>query len=197
MKKVLFVDGCFRKELSRTARLSRAFFSALEGYDIVRIDLDTLPIVPLGRKEMEERNALTAAGEYGHTMFALAKQFAEADMVVIAAPFWDMGIPAKLKTYLEHVSVSGIAFDGATCQGACRAERMVFLTTRGLEIEEGNEQEQATPYLKALCRFFGIEEFMSVSCYGLDVVPPEECESRLRRAEEEAIMLAKSLEAYQ
>ncbi len=195
MKKVLFIDGCFRKELSRTARISRAFFSALNGYEREKVDLDALPIFPLGRREMEERNALTAAGEYGHTMFDLAKQFAAADMVVIAAPFWDMGIPAKLKTYFEHVSVSGIAFDGETCEGKCRAERMIFLTTRGLGIEEGSEQEQATPYLKALCRFFGIEEFFSVSAFGLDVTSPEECESRLRHAEEEAISLAKSLEA--
>ncbi len=196
MKRALFVDCCFRKEESRTARLSRAFFSALEGYAVERIDLDALPIFPLGRREMEERNALTAAGAYGHTMFDIAKQFAGADMVVIAAPFWDMGIPAKLKTYLEHVSVSGIAFDGETCAGKCRAARMIFLTTRGLEIEEGSEQEQATPYLKALCRFFGIEAFASVSCFGLDVVAPEECENRLRRAEEEAILLAKSLEEF-
>ena len=196
MKKALFVDGCFRKEQSRTARLSRAFFCTLEDYSVERIDLDELQILPLGRKEMEARNALTAAGEYGHPIFDLAKQFAGADMVVIAAPFWDMGIPAKLKTYFEHVSVSGIAFDGATCAGKCRAERMIFLTTRGLAIEDGDEQEQATPYLKALCRFFGIETFASVSAFGLDVTSPAECESRLRRAEEEASLLAKSLEEF-
>lgn len=41
-------------------------------------------------------------------MFDVAKQFARTDMVVVAAPFWDMGIPAKLKIYFENVSVSDI-----------------------------------------------------------------------------------------
>ncbi len=194
MKQALFVDCCIRGDISRTARLSRAFFHALEGYRVARVDVEALGIVPLGRETLEARNTMTDAGDYEAPMFDLAKQFAAADMVVVAAPFWDMGIPAKLKTYFEHVSVSGIAFDGETCMGKCRAERMVYLTTRGLDIPDGDEQEQATPYLKALCRFFGIMEFQSVSCYGLDVISPEEGEARLARAEAAAGELAKSLE---
>lgn len=42
------------------------------------------------------------------SMFDVAKQFARTDMVVVAAPFWDMSIPAKLKIYFENVSVSDI-----------------------------------------------------------------------------------------
>lgn len=194
MKKVLFSDGCIRGNISRTARLARAFFSALGGYETERIDLESLPILPLGRELLEKRNGLTERGEYGDPLFDLAKQFAAADLIVIAAPFWDMGIPAKLKTYFEHVSVSGVAFDGETCKGKCRAERMVYLTTRGLDIPDGDEQEQATPYLKALCRFFGIGAFDSVSAFGLDVISEEECERRLSLAEKEAKELAESLE---
>ncbi len=194
MKHALFVDCCIRGETSRTARLARAFFSALEGYEISRVDVEAADILPLGRETLEKRNTMIEAGDYDAPMFDLAKQFSAADMVVVAAPFWDMGIPAKLKTYFEHVSVAGLAFDGATCAGMCRAERMVYLTTRGLEIADGDEQEQATPYLKALCRFFGIGEFQSVSCYGLDMVSEEEGEVRLALAEHEAQALAKSLE---
>ena len=194
MKEALFVDCCIRGEISRTARLARAFFHALGGYHVAHVDVEKLEIAPLGREMLEKRNTMTDAGDYEAPMFGLAKQFAAADMVVVAAPFWDMGIPAKLKTYFEHVSVSGIAFDGETCMGKCRAERMVYLTTRGLDIPDGDEQEQATPYLKALCRFFGIMEFQSVSCYGLDVIPSEEGEKRLARAEATAGELAESLE---
>lgn len=194
MKEALFVDACIRGDASRTARLARAFFHALGGYRVTRVDVDALAIAPLGRETLEKRNAMTEAGEYDDPVFDVAKQFARADMVVVAAPFWDMGIPAKLKTYFEHASVSGVAFDGETCGGLCRAERMVYLTTRGLDIPDGSEQEQATPYLKALCRFFGIGEFQSVSCYGLDVISEEDCERRLSLAEKEAEELAKSLE---
>ena len=41
-------------------------------------------------------------------MFDLAKQFAEADEVIIAAPFWDLSFPAALKQYFEQINVLGI-----------------------------------------------------------------------------------------
>ena len=37
-----------------------------------------------------------------------AKQFAGADTIVIAAPFWDLSFPAILKTYIENIYVTGI-----------------------------------------------------------------------------------------
>ena len=194
MKQALFVDCCIRGETSRTARLARAFFHALKGYHVSHVDVEALDIAPLGREMLQKRDTMTEIGDYEAPMFDLAKQFAAADMVVVAAPFWDMGIPAKLKTYFEHVSVSGIAFNGETCEGVCRAERMVYFTTRGLEIPDGSEQEQATPYLKALCRFFGVGEFYAVSCFGLDMISEQECERRLSLAETEAEALAVSLE---
>ena len=34
-------------------------------------------------------------------MFDLAGQFAGADTIVIAAPFWDLSFPAALKQYMQ------------------------------------------------------------------------------------------------
>ena len=197
MKKLLYIDGCIRQEQSRTRRLAAAFFSALpEGYAVERVDLDALDIAPLTYKSLSKRNDLCAQSEYGHPMFALARQFRGADMVVVAAPFWDMGIPSKLKTYFEHVSVAGITFEvkeNGDCVGCCRAKRLIYLTTRGMEIEEGSVMEQASPYLNALALFFGIEGFDTVSAWGLDMNAEKEVERRLRLAEDAARELAQSL----
>lgn len=193
MKKVLVVDCCIREE-SRTRRILNAFLGDLA--EVERVELNPLELLPLDNKSLALRDELLARGEFGHTMFKFSHQFADADMVVLAAPFWDMGIPAKLKTYFEHVSCSGITFgvtEELTFVGRCRAEDMVYLTTRGMDIEDGSDMEQASPYLRALCSFFGIENFHMVSAWGLDVIPPEETEVRLNAACEEARELSAAL----
>ena len=41
-------------------------------------------------------------------MFRYARQFAEAEEIVIAAPFWDLSFHAKLKIYLGQITISGL-----------------------------------------------------------------------------------------
>ncbi len=111
MKKLLFVDCCIRGDVSRTKKLAEAFLSALpEGYAIERVDLGTAEIYPLDRARYFAREKLLDGGKLGDPLFGYAKQLAEADVVLVASPFWDMGIPARLKTYIENVSIAGITF---------------------------------------------------------------------------------------
>lgn len=197
MKKLLLIDCCIRGEVSRTRRLAASFLSALPAeYTVERLDLGELPILPLDRKRYFAREALLDRGKLCDPLFDLAKQFAAADAVLLATPFWDMGIPAQLKTYFENVSIAGIAFscnETGEFTGLCRAARMILLTTRGMDIPDGSEMEQASPYLKALCTFFGIGGFEMVSAWGMDVEPPAEAEKRLSAAAASAAELAKSL----
>ncbi len=53
--------------------------------------------------------------------------------------------------------------------------------------------EQATPYLKAICKFFGIGALDVVSAWGMDTQPPAEAEKRLLLAQANAKELAESL----
>lgn len=194
MKTLLFIDGCIRGEISRTKKIASAFlekFRKSSKYAIETITIDELAIAPLGRCEYERREQLLSTGKTCDKLFDLSKQFAKADLIVIAAPFWDMGIPAKLKIYFENVSVSGLTFgfDGVEFRGLCNAERMVYITTRGMDIEDNDVMEQASPYLIALCKFFGIENFSMVSATSLDV-KPNEADERLKVAITQAEQLA-------
>ena len=67
-------------------------------------------------------------------MFDYAHQFADADDIIIAAPYWDLGFPAQLKTYIENIYVTGIvsAYNdhGQSC-GLCRARSLTYITTAG------------------------------------------------------------------
>lgn len=174
MKTLLFIDSCIRGESSRTKIVANAFLTELlarNDYSVETVDLNCADIAPLDKRAYEHREKLLAEEQFDDPTFRFARQFAKADLVVVAAPFWDMGIPAKLKTYFENVSVSGFTFkcNEQGSVGLCRAAKMIYITTRGMEIEDGSFMEQASPYLRALAVFFGIRSFYTVSAKGLDV----------------------------
>ncbi len=117
MKNVLFVDCCIRREASRTKKLAEAFLSALPSdCAVTRLDLMAEDISYFKDSYFAQREQLLAAGEQDHPRFRYAHQFAQADRIVIAAPFWDLSFPALLKVYIEQVSVDGITF-GSTESG--------------------------------------------------------------------------------
>lgn len=128
MSKVLFVDACARGwEVSRTYAVAEAFMNAYREQH-PRDEIEELTLAGLGLayftgKELEYRDALLARGGQADDYFKLARQFAAADKIVIAAPYWDLSFPALLKVYIERVSVSGITFspepDGRL-RGLCR-----------------------------------------------------------------------------
>lgn len=59
---------------------------------------------------LARRDALAATGKLDDPLFADAWQFARADRIVLAAPFWELSFPAILKIYLERVSMRDITF---------------------------------------------------------------------------------------
>lgn len=172
MRSVLLVDCCLRGEASRTRRLARAFVSALPAdCEVTHLDLSEVSPAPLTERTLAARDALLDAGRLDAPELALARQVADADIVVIAAPFWDLSFPALLKAYVENVSVEGITFRSTEhgLEGMCRGTDMVYLTTRGGFYKPDDPLEQGTPYLCALARFFGLGRFGCVAADGLDV----------------------------
>ena len=176
MENLLFINSCVRGERSRTLKLARRF---LAGYQkahpdtvITQRDLCAERLQPQYPEILAERDALWNAGKLDQPMFEPARQFAAADKIVVAAPFWDLCFPAVLKIYLERVTVADITF-GYDAQGAmmgrCRASKLLYITTRGGNYA-GTELEMGTPIMKALCTMYGIPELLTLAAEGLDDV---------------------------
>ena len=190
--KALFIDCCIRGEMSRTKRLAEAFLSAYakrEDVEIERLTLMNEPLIPFVGDFFWQREQLLERGKRNDPRFRYAWQFREAERIVIAAPFWDLSFPALLKIYLENVNVQGITFDCDEqngCYGICKAEKMLFLTTRGGALE-GDPMDNGTKYLRDFAAYCGIRQFSHVAADGLDLglEPVEAILSRaIARAEE-------------
>lgn len=191
--KCLFVDCTLRKE-SRTLKLANAFITSLDSkYEVKHLKLDEENLKPLTGNFFEERQQLLERNERNHPRFKYAHELQEADLIVIAAPFWDLSFPALLKIYIENCSVDGITFRTSEkgLEGLCKANTLVYLTTRG-GIYINDSMESALPQLKNLCTFFGINNFLPIAADGMDIVGYDS-EKSLKEAIDKAIDLAKSL----
>ena len=102
MKKLVVIDACIRGEESRTRRIAEPIIETLsQRYEIIRYDLTKMDIAPLTPATYAER----AAGNVPAWALEAAKTVAEADRIVVVAPFWDMSFPAVVKVFFEHLSL--------------------------------------------------------------------------------------------
>lgn len=195
MRRILFVNACIRGEQSRTLRLARGFlrrFGESHGdFEVETADLNALRLMPLYEDTLNARNA--AGDHFEDAQFDLARQFKAADLLVIAAPFWEGTFPAALHTYLERVCVTGFTFScgehGYT--GHCRAQEAVFITTRGGIYEEGEavRDNHAYGFLRTVLGMLGVRTLHTVAAEGLDIEGAD-VETILAKAEKRLETLA-------
>ncbi len=193
MKKCLYIDCCIRGDESRTKQLADTFFDNLKGYEVKHLILEEEGLKPLVGDFFFERQELLEKGELDHPRFDYAHEFAEADMVVMAAPFWDLNFPALLKIYIENISVDGITFGTSAngLVGLCKADNLIYFTTRG-GIYKDSPLETADHYLSSFVPFFGFKKYTSIAADGMDIVGYDGVGS-LNEAKEKAKQLALSL----
>ncbi len=165
---VLFVNSCVRSG-SRTERLSRCLLKTMDE-PFTELNLSDCSFPAVDEDFLKKRDALIEKGDFGDPMFDLARQFSQADEIVIAAPYWDLSFPAVLKQYFEQVNVVGISFfytkDGVP-EGLCRAERLFYVTTAGGEFVP---DDFGFGYVKALSEnFYGIRDVRLIKAAGLDI----------------------------
>ena len=162
--KILFINACVR-ENSRTKELAHFLLENLQG-EITEVNLCEEKILPLDNKGLGKRDLQ----DYSGAEFKYAKQFKEADTIVVAAPFWDLSFPSVLKIYFENITVAGITFDYSEkgCPvGKCNAKKLYYITTAGGYIGNNNF---GFDYVKALAEnFFGVNDVCFYSAEGLDI----------------------------
>jgi len=179
---ILFINACVKKE-SRTLRLARCLLPGLGGkYEEVKLHEIDFPVTD--QDFLDRRDSLISAEDFGDSMFDLARQFARADEIVIAAPYWDLSFPASLKQYIEQINVLGITFrytPEGTPVGLCRAKRLTYVMTAGGTFVP---EDFGYGYVKTLAQsFYGIPEVRLIKATGLDIYGAD-VETIMREAEE-------------
>lgn len=192
MSKLVIINACVRQGDSRTLRIAEPIIDALSRrYEVIRYDLPDMDgIVPL----TPELFAGRGRGDIPSWALEAARAIADAHRILIVAPFWDMSFPAVLKAFFEQTSLFDITFTdtGKTCQGLCKAPKVLYITTRGMDIPTGDPREQATPYLRALGRLWNLGELTTIAAQNMDYSTPEVVESKIAACISEGLELART-----
>ena len=190
MKKLLFIDACVNRGISRTEQLAQALLKEMNQngeYEIETLNLEDEDLKLFTGKESALRESLTRAGNFEGPLFTYAKQFAAADRIVVAAPYWDFSFPARLTCYLEQMCVTGLTFTFSSKGipgGLCHADSLHYVTTSGGSIGELNLGYE---YLEKLCKvYYGINETVCYTAEGLDI-EGNSVEEIMKEAEEKAV----------
>lgn len=166
---ILYVNACVREQ-SRTRRLAEHLLARLEKPS-VELRLSEVEFPVADEAFLKKRDRLIAASAFDHPLFDMARQFAGADQIVVAAPYWDLSFPAMLKQYFEQINVVGVTFryspEGIP-QGLCRARQLFYVTTAGGPIFS---DAFGYGYVEALAKgFYQIPEVRCVKAENLDVL---------------------------
>ena len=168
MDQILLINACVRPG-SRTLELTETLLQKLKG-DVQTMKLYETQLPALDLNNIEKRNQAAQNNDFSDTIFDAAKQFAAADIIVVAAPYWDLMFPAVLKIYLENITVSGITFKYSSQgvpQSLCKAKALYYVTTSGGYI---GQNDFGFSYIKALANnFFGISKVIRYAAEGLDI----------------------------
>ena len=190
MKKLLFIDACVNRGISRTEQLAQALLKEMNQngeYEIETLNLEDEDLKLFTGKESALRESLTRAGNFEGPLFTYAKQFAAADRIVVAAPYWDFSFPARMKCYLEQICVTGLTFTFSSKGipgGLCHADSLHYVTTSGGSIGALNLGYE---YLEKLCKvYYGINETVCYTAEGLDI-EGNSVEEIMKEAEEKAV----------
>ena len=165
---ILFINACVRPQ-SRTRILADHLLAKLDG-TVFEENLAEYDFPKINNGFLIYRDALAEQKEYTNPLFSLARRFAKADTIVIAAPFWDLSFPSLLKQYFEQISIPGITFE-YSAEGIpvslCKATSLYYVATAGGFI---TSEEYGFGYINALAKnFYTIPQTVFIKAEGLDI----------------------------
>lgn len=186
--KVLFVNACPRGEASRTLRLARTFMAELQNcapdVQLTEHCLTQMQLQPIGMDEINLREPLCDADDWSHPFLRPAVEFHQADVIVFAAPYWDLSFPSILKVWVENIYVRNLNFryENDRWIGLAQGKESVYIATAGSPV---GDNDWGAMYMQAVMKSLGVEGFTSIRAEGIDL---QGCnvEETLARAEEDA-----------
>lgn len=118
-------------------------------------------------KEME------VYGEAGHLSDKLTEELLASDLLVIATPMWNFGIPSQLKAWIDLVVRPGKTFQyaGEGVDGLVKGKKAILIISSGGIFTDGpwKSWDHVDPYLRQILKFIGIENVQTVRVEGSNI----------------------------
>lgn len=102
----------------------------------------------------------------------LVDELQRADVIVLALPMYNFGVPSTLKAYFDHVARAGVTFNYSEQGpvGLLTGKKAVVVATRG-GLYAGTPKDTQTAYVRDFLAFLGIADVEFVYAEGLAISP--------------------------
>jgi FMN-dependent NADH-azoreductase len=178
MKNILLIRSSPRGLESYSEKVARSIVDDLEqrhhGATVVVRDLVQNPPPHVGQafvgglstgpeqRTPEQTKALALSDQ-------LVDELLAADIIVLAVPMYNFGLPSTLKAWIDHVVRIGrtVSYSQNGPQGMLKGKRVILVLARGGVYSDGPAKlmDFQEPYLRAILGFIGLTD--------VDVVPVE------------------------
>ena len=180
--KILHIISSPRGEASQTIQLSEAIIKKLTAknkntsFTVRNLTVNPLPYIvdshiqsfntPTENRSLEHFEAIKLSDE-------LLDELKDADTIVIGAPMYNFGIPAVLKSWIDHLARAGVAFtytaDGPV--GLVSGKKVYLAIGTGGIYSEGDSKalDFIEPYLRTSLGFFGLIDITAFRVEGVSV----------------------------
>lgn len=182
MKQILIIESSPRGTESASRRLTgklRERLGALyPGVKLIEHDLakdplphlDQLTVKAISTKDKTEAGSLK---EVLRLSDQLTDEVLSSDLLVIASPMWNFGMPSSLKAWIDHVVRAGKTFQyaGAGVEGLAQGKKAILvLASGGVFTEEPwKSWDTVEPYLRQILGFIGITDVQTVRAQGMNI----------------------------
>ena len=192
---LLHIDSSLLGEASASRQLSRSIVERLQrehpGLQATYRDLDAAPLPHWTGTDLaasrQPANSLDEAISAGaKTNAAVLQEFLDADIVVVGAPMYNLGVPSVLKAWIDRISIAGVTFRYTEHgpAGLAGGKRVVIASTRGglyAEGSPGSALDFQETYLRTVFAFLGVTDVQVVRAEGL-ALGPEQRQAALQAA---------------
>jgi len=198
MKKVLYIKANPKDDqASKTFQMSESFINA---YKLANPEdeITTLDLYAEGIKFLDSQMLVDMFTKKDTIMHKYAHQFADADRFVIAAPLWNLGMPAILKAYFDYVTMKDVTFyysaTGAVGMLSGKGKKVMYIVSRGgdYDSEQMASYDTAKRYITTIMGFMGVQDITTLSLDKANILTGEALENALQKSIEKAKELAAS-----
>jgi len=182
MKQILIIETSPRGPQSASRKvaekLSTRLQAAYPGAKLVYRDLskDKVPHMEDGTLKALSSKVpaeVEANQEFARLSDQLTDELLESDLLVIATPMWNFGIPSLLKAWIDLVVRPGRTFSysekGVT--GLAKDKKAILVIASGGVFTDGpwKPWDFVEPYLRAILGFIGIVDIQTIRIEGMNI----------------------------
>ncbi|GGH00193.1 FMN-dependent NADH-azoreductase [Silvibacterium dinghuense] len=184
MNQILIVESSPRGAESASRQLTRKVRERLEVQyseakvvirDLVKDKLPHLDLPTLKAISTKDPAEAEALKKDAYRSDQLIDELMASDILVIASPMWNFGIPSSLKAWIDHVVRAGKTFNyaGTGVEGLAKGKKAILVLASGGVFSEGDWKPWDTvePYLRQILGFIGIEDVQTVRAEGMNIPP--------------------------